>query len=118
MRLPLLIPATLIAVLAAGCASSSHSAFKETSQVDGGGGILANLVIPQSEPRSAEGGFSEISEEFRNDPGAGQLIAATPDFVDRRWMISRRREYLRVSNGRPYEYSTTDTHSVTRGPGG
>ena len=74
-------------------------------------------VLPSLVMSGVEDDMGSGIEDYRNDAAVASAVIETPDFVDRSWLLTRRYESLRVTNGQPGEYSTTITRTITRGPG-
>ena len=118
MRTPLrYLSMIAVALATAGCQSSNRQSSLQANAGSGDMGFVSpNLlfsdVAASQAPSSAADGDTFGPEDYRND---SEYAASIPE--NRRWLITRQYENLRISNGRPCEYSSFRTQAVTIGPG-
>lgn len=114
MRTSLILLALLAVVATGGCQTSKpNSPPQMTMTAKDAGAVWGNLVLGIVGDERAPS-----PEAFRNDLATDAAASLnTPDFVDRRWILTRRYEDLRVTNGQPGEYTSTRTQTILRGPG-
>jgi hypothetical protein len=107
-----------MSLMLAGCATDTQQSVQH-ARIESHS-VNPNLVMRGGDADSPaiaftnESPLDEVSFS-RNDPLCTRR--RPPEFATDRWMTIRQYDFQRTTNGRPHEDSTTNTYSVTTGPG-